>query len=92
MGRTLKVETEYTFVVDDAEHIYVVTASFTPGSKDYFDRSFGNWLPGDPPTLEDTELTPKDGAPPVSYDDLPKDEQEKVDEALFLAIYEEGEE
>ena len=88
--RSLKVETDFTFVVEDVEHTYRVTANYTPGSEAYFDRSFGNWLPGDPPTLEDTDLTPIGAAPPLDYDDLPKDEQEKVDEALLLAIDEEG--
>jgi hypothetical protein len=35
-----------------------VTYDFTPGSDDYFCKSFGNWLPGDDPEveIEDVEL------------------------------------
>lgn len=29
-----------------------VTFDFTPGTKDYFCKSFGNWLPGDDPLVE----------------------------------------
>ena len=87
--RTLKVATEYTVLIDEVEFTYAVTASFTPGSRSYFDRGYGNWLPGDPATLEDIDLTPLNGAPPVDYDALPKDEQEKIDEALMEAVDEE---
>ena len=29
-----------------------VECSVTPGSRAYFDRGWGNWLPGDPPEVE----------------------------------------
>jgi hypothetical protein len=25
---------------------------YSPGTSDYFDRAYGNWLPGDPPEIE----------------------------------------
>ena len=46
--RTRKVTGSWCY--EDAD--YVVKASYTAGSSDYFDRSWGNWLPGDPDEIE----------------------------------------
>ena len=33
-----------------------IDVDFSPGSRDYFCKSFGNWLPGDPISAEITEI------------------------------------
>ena len=37
-----------------------LSGSYTPGTDNYFDASWGNWLPGDPECIED--ITVRDGA------------------------------
>jgi hypothetical protein len=38
--------------VFDFETHVSASGSYSPGTSDYFDRSFGNWLPGDPEEIE----------------------------------------
>ena len=82
--RSLQVETVVS--LDDKD--YEVSASFTPGTKDYVDKGWGNWLPGDPPEMED--ITIKDGeGNEVYYDDLPLAARTYIDEQLMLAVEDE---
>ena len=46
--RTRKVSAGWTYEGEG----YTVLAQYTAGSADYFDRSWGNWLPGDPDEIE----------------------------------------
>jgi hypothetical protein len=49
------IEITYEWTIDGACVAEVearVTYDYSPGSKDYFCQSFGNWLPGDPPEVE----------------------------------------
>ena len=81
--RSLQVETVVS--LDDKD--YEVSASFTPGTKDYRDANYG-WLPGDPPEMED--ITIKDGeGNEVYYDDLPLAARTYIDEQLMLAVEDE---
>jgi len=36
----------------DLEAMVSASGNYSPATRDYFDRSFGNWLPGDPEELE----------------------------------------
>jgi hypothetical protein len=57
----LIIEIDFPWMMD-GHHIADLEArisyDYSPGSKDYFCQSFGNWLPGDPPEIEveDVEL------------------------------------
>lgn len=42
----------------DWEAEYLVTFEFRKGSHDYWDRSLGAWLPGDPAEIEATDIKP----------------------------------
>lgn len=81
MARSSSIST--TIALRDIE--WVVTATYSPGTRDYFDKSFGNWLPGDPASLEDIELVSCDVNPPqtLSESDLTKEELEDVECALL---------
>ena len=39
-----------------------ITGRFSPGTRPYFDRSWGNWLPGDPAEVEDLCIRDASGA------------------------------
>jgi hypothetical protein len=82
--RSIPVST--TVTIDEKD--YEVSGSYTRGSSDYFDKSWGNWLPGDPDELEDIEVT-LDGAP-VDYDALPEDTRKFIDQQLVLAAEEDA--
>ncbi len=50
-------------IYDSEDRAIEVVGIVYPGSRDYFDRSFGNWLPGDPAEVEILEARPlEDGA------------------------------
>jgi hypothetical protein len=40
---------------------YEVSGVVTPGTKDHFDRAWGNWLPGDGPEVDDLTVRDADG-------------------------------
>jgi hypothetical protein len=84
MARALKVST--TATVDDKD--YEVSGSYRRGTAAYFDRSFGNWLPGDPDELEDITVS-LDGVD-VPYDSLPEDTRKFIDQQLVLAAEEDA--
>ena len=43
----------HTRELEDGSEIEIdIEFSYYPGTEDYFDRSWGNWLPGDPPDFE----------------------------------------
>lgn len=47
-----------TFTTYDSEDRAVeVEATYSPPTRDYFDRSYGNWLPGDPEDIEIVSVT-----------------------------------
>ena len=65
-----------------------VETRVTPGTRDYFDRSFGNWLPGDPADVEVDSVTICGVS--VPFDALPKDAQERIVEAVMDAAEDEA--
>jgi hypothetical protein len=75
------IEVETTVTIDEKD--YEVSGSYTRGSSDYFDKSWGNWLPGDPDELEDIEVT-LDGVD-VPYDSLPEATRKYIDDCLVDA-------
>jgi len=66
----------------DLETQVSASGSYSAGTSDYFDRSFGNWLPGDPEEIE---------VESVKYGDLeiishiPDHVFEQIDEDLLVA-------
>jgi hypothetical protein len=68
---------------------WVVTADHSKGSAAYFDRSFGNWLPGDPEAIEDVELKGDGHNGTLDYDDLTPEERAEIDDLLSEAAVEE---
>ena len=85
MARSLKIETVVT--IDDTD--YEASASFSKGSKDYFDKGFGNWLPGDPDELEDIEVKNAEGIE-VDFEAFSKEAQRYIEECLMVAAEEEA--
>ena len=59
-----------------------VTASHSKGSRAYFSKSFGNWLPGDPETIEDITLRGDGHKHTLDYDDLTADEKAEIDNLI----------
>lgn len=57
----VSVSTSYEDEETGEETSIDVECKVTPGSRDYFDRSFGNWLPGDPPEVEILSARSEDG-------------------------------
>ena len=53
--------------------------NYSGGSDDYFDKSFGNWLPGDPEDFEVTSAEDEDG----NQVELTKGEEESAYEAAI---------
>lgn len=73
--------TDVTFSMYDSEDREVeVTCHVTFGSKDYFSKSFGNWLPGDAPECEVTEIKAIDEGADVA--EVEKD-VDGIEEAAF---------
>ena len=83
--RSMKIGT--VVHIDDID--YEVSASLSRGSANYFSKSFGNWLPGDPDELEDIEIKDGEGNE-VNYDDLPPDARAYIDECLMEAVEDEA--
>lgn len=82
-----KEEIEEIGEVDDGDEIdfeceLECDFSYRKGTSDYFDRGFGNWLPGDPPDLsvESAMFGGKD-----IYDHVGVSVQETIDEKLMEA-------
>jgi hypothetical protein len=49
------IEITYEWTIDGACVAEVearVTYDYSPGSNPYYDRTYGNWMPGDPPEIE----------------------------------------
>lgn len=62
-----------------------VRARYTPATSDYFDGSFGNWLPGDPEDVEVLSARAVDEGADVAA--VEKDE-DRILEAARLAAHE----
>ena len=58
-----------------------VETAVTPGSHDYWDRGYGQWLPGDPPEVEILRVLV--GGVDVGADALSTDDVERVIEAAL---------
>lgn len=46
-----------TTIITTIEIEAEVSADYLPGSGDYFDRTFGNYLPGDTPEIKNLKVT-----------------------------------
>lgn len=64
-----------------------VEGTYTPGSKDYFDKDFGNWLPGDPFEIDEIIITSITGE--FTLDGLP--EYSELEQLIEEQIKQEGE-
>ena len=81
MARARSIEAGVT--IDDVD--YTVTATFHAGTRDYFSKSFGNWLPGDPDELEDITVVADATKAEVSFDDFPVKTRRYIEDALMDA-------
>lgn len=84
MARTKALHVEASIHLRDED--WTVSASYSPG---YPARPFANWGegdPGEPPEIEDVEIAADGHAGVLAYDDLTRDEQLAVDEAITLAV------
>jgi hypothetical protein len=86
------VTTSFTVTRDDVDLEYTVTAEYTPGTENYFDRTWGNWLPGDPHEIDDVVLVPDGHSTPLEYGDLLDHERDRLDETIIEAARDEGDE
>ena len=82
MARARSIEAGVT--VDDVD--YTVTATFHAGTRDYFCKSFGNWLPGDPDELEGITVVADATKAEVSFDGLPVKTRRYIEDALMDAV------
>jgi hypothetical protein len=72
-----------TFTVFDEEDRGVeITARYYPGSRDYFDKSFGNYLPGDPEDVEVLKAVAVDAGADV---EAVLEDTDAIDEAARMA-------
>jgi len=49
MAKSLEIRTELNLDLE-------LTGTYKPKTADYFDRGFGNWLPGEPEGVEDLQV------------------------------------
>ena len=85
MARSLKIEC--TVTIDDID--YEVEAVYHKGSKDYFDKGYGNWLPGDPDELEDITINDTHRGVLVEFESFEKVDRDYIEECLMVAAEEE---
>ena len=72
--------------VGDDQYV-TATANVSKRTPAYFDRSFGNWLPGDDSEVSDIELVDEAGTL-IDFDSLSQHDQAAVEEALMEAASE----
>ena len=77
---------------DSEDRAVEVEATYSPPTQDYFSKSFGNWLPGDPEDIEIVSVTAIDQGADVAEVEA---DTEGLEEAVRLkadedADYDEG--
>lgn len=77
MAKASKVETSIRIGEEDVD----ISATYWPGSPQYFDRAWGNWLPGDPGDVQDIRLTGEDGRE-IDFNALDRSTQSRVEDAI----------
>lgn len=65
-----------------------VRGSYYPGTSDYFDKSFGNWLPGDPPEVQVERVSRVGSTDSFDPSTLTRRDQEQLDDAVAAAALE----
>lgn len=71
---------EATLFIDDTT--WTVSGTYYAGSKDYFCKSFGNYLPGDPPEVEDITIVNDETGAEINFDSLDRETQRLVEDAI----------
>ena len=82
--RSIEVET----TVDLRDMEFTVKATYIAGTSDYYSKSFGNWLPGDPDEfdVDSIQYADENGCLfSIDYVDLDRDERATVDDAVMDA-------
>ena len=73
----------------DVEYPCTVQFTASKGSRDYFDRSFGNWLPGDPAEVEIESVTVDDTGDDITAE-LTSIENDQITDAILDGLDDDG--